>query len=71
MLGPVFSEQGSEACLFEVPVVGQRVGYVPLFPDKKAGAVGEAPALVRARRVSDYGGPELDVFLRGFRETRG
>ena len=42
-LSPVFSEQGSEAGLLEVPVVGQRLGYVPLLHDKKAGAVGEAP----------------------------
>jgi len=71
VLGPVFSEQGSEAGLFEVAVEGQCVGDIALLHDKKAGAVGEAPTLVRARRVSGYGGPELGVFLRGFSETRG
>ena len=61
---PVFSKQGSEAGLLEVPVVGQRVGYVPLLHDKKARAVREAPTLVTARRVPFHGGPELRVRLK-------
>ena len=61
---PVFSKQGSEAGLLEIPVVGQRVGYVPLLHDKKARAVREAPTLVAARRVPFHGGPELRVRLR-------
>ena len=53
------SQQGSEAGLLEVAVEGQRVGYVPIFHDKEAGAVSEAPCLVASGGVPLHGGAEL------------
>lgn len=38
-----FSEQGGEAGLFEVSVVGEGLGDAAFLHDEEAGAVGEAP----------------------------
>ena len=58
------SEEGYEPGLFEVSVVGQRRGDVPLLHDEKARAVGEAPTLVTSSSVSLHRSPELRVRLR-------
>ena len=63
-LTPGLSEQGSEARLLAVPVVGERLGDVPLLRDEEACAVREDPCLVGPGGVARDGGPELGVRLR-------
>jgi hypothetical protein len=51
-----FAEEGVEASLLEVMIVGEGIGEAKLFHDDEGSAVGEAPVFVAEAFVADEGG---------------
>ena len=50
-----FAQEGAEAGLLEVVVVGEGVGEAEMFHDDEGGAVDEAPLFVAEALVADEG----------------